>query len=238
MGLDVDSFDPTTYPSADFSDNIVNEMNFKSTTTVVHESNTNSRMDVKLSLDSNSNPNPNLNPNRSDFDSIFNDAEFNNTNNDNFCSNALNYCIKIFLRESLSLDSGLYKTPIVDGFEIKHVNSLRILQTNIRGFSSKKEILEKLLDDMSVDVALVNKSHVQSNKVSKINLLKVFSRNRKVIMKGGICIFIRESLAQNVTQCFSGEDEVSSCGDEQCVPTVAVGYVLWHSIQHLWCGST
>ena len=101
----------------------------------------------------------------------------------------------------------LYKKTIVPGFEIKEKYNLRFLVTNIRGFMSKKEILEKQVEDLSVDVIAISESHTSNEIAPTINGFSSFFRNRKVRMKGGVALLIRNTIAVDVVEIFSGTGE-------------------------------
>ena len=101
----------------------------------------------------------------------------------------------------------LYKKPNLPEFDIKEKFNLRFYVTNLRGFFSKKETLEKLVDDLSVDLIAISESHTSGEIAPKLNGFSCFYRNRRVRCKGGTALLVRESIAADAVEVFSGEEE-------------------------------
>ena len=92
-------------------------------------------------------------------------------------------------------------------FQTKNSNNLRIYCNNIRGFSSKKQVLEKIINDLECDLLIITETHCSGTQVPKIPNFRSFHRNREVRAKGGLCVFVREELARECIQLWSGDAE-------------------------------
>ena len=134
-------------------------------------------------------------------------------NSNNICENIISEIIDNMLggQDSFETQGDLYQFPKVMGFEKKEQSSLRIMQTNMRGFMSKREVLEKLLCDLSVDILFINETHLKNGQIPHINMYTAFFRHRTRREKGGVAILVKNSLARDAVECFKGEDE-NECG--------------------------
>ena len=77
---------------------------------------------------------------------------------------------------------------------------------NIRGIQSKIGSFQNILIDNKVDIAFVSESHCLRDKSVKIPNYTCYFRNRCIKEKGGVCIYIKNSLANSCTKLESGLD--------------------------------
>ena len=83
--------------------------------------------------------------------------------------------------------------------------SLTILHTNIRGFSSKSESLRAIVQLKNPDIITVNETKLKGNKKPVLGGYKAFTRNRKTCDGGGIATFVSNSMALHTLKSHEGE---------------------------------
>jgi hypothetical protein len=85
--------------------------------------------------------------------------------------------------------------------------SLVILHSNIRGYNSKRESLEKVVKDIDADVCTLNETGLRGkNKVVLPGYIS-FTRNRVAKAMGGISTSVKDTLKDNVVHVGEGEGD-------------------------------
>ena len=84
---------------------------------------------------------------------------------------------------------------------------LRIFNTNVRGFYSKKETIENICIKEEVDICVMTETHSVGNNFPEIKNFKTFFRNRKGRNCGGVAVLVKESLSKYVTKIAEGEQD-------------------------------
>ena len=101
---------------------------------------------------------------------------------------------------------------------------LKFLISNVRGFYSKRECLQNIVNKNNFHFVAVTETHTSSQNIPKLSNYKSYFRNRDVRMKGGLCLFVRNDISVNVVKVWEGlnENEVICVVINQCVPKLAV----------------
>ena len=109
-------------------------------------------------------------------------------------------------------DEKLFKIPDLNayGFSAKKQSDIRVFYSNIRGFSSKKEVLDKIIYHIDSDVIILNETHLSLESKPYLNCFRTFHRNRQSREKGGIAILVNNKIARNCTVIYEGEQENES----------------------------
>merc|ERR1712035_76830 len=84
-----------------------------------------------------------------------------------------------------------------NNIKTKNINNLRFYVSNVRGFFSKKMILEKILYDLDVNICILSETHTLENVSPNINHFRTFRRNRIHREKGGIAVLISNDIARD-----------------------------------------
>ena len=82
-----------------------------------------------------------------------------------------------------------------------------MLNSNIRGFYSKKETLTAILNKENIDICVLTETHTQGNSFPQVPGFRTYFRNRKNRQKGGVAILLREYMSKYVTKIAEGEEE-------------------------------
>ena len=85
--------------------------------------------------------------------------------------------------------------------------SLRVLNSNCRGWWSKHETVEAILNNNEINVACLTETHTQGSRFPQVKGYRTFFRNRKVRQKGGIALLIKDEDARYATKLCEGRDE-------------------------------
>ena len=85
--------------------------------------------------------------------------------------------------------------------------SLRVLNSNVRGWWSKHETVEAILNKNEINVACLTETHTQGARFPQVKGYRTFYRNRKCRQKGGIALLIKEEDARYATKIGEGKDE-------------------------------
>ena len=83
--------------------------------------------------------------------------------------------------------------------------SFTILHTNIRGFSSKTESLNAIVQLKNPDILTINETKLKGNKKPEVGGYKSFTRNRKSCDGGGIATLVSNSIALHTLKSHEGE---------------------------------
>ena len=88
--------------------------------------------------------------------------------------------------------------------------SLKILQTNIRGFHSKKLSLEAIVESKNADIVIINETHLKGSKKTSLPGFTTFCKNRDSVDGGGVATCVRNTLMKDTLKiCDSNEyDEI------------------------------
>ena len=84
---------------------------------------------------------------------------------------------------------------------------LRIMNSNVRGFFSKKETISAILTREEVDICVMTETHTTGNTFPEIKNFKTYYRNRRERYKGGVAVLVKESVSKYVTKIAEGERE-------------------------------
>ena len=150
-----------------------------------------------------------------------NKIEFNKRNrnfNNNECKSNEQYKVEINASANL-LDQRLNESQIKELNLLEEESStsnnapvfrtrcLRFMNSNVRGFWSKKETVENILNKEEVDICVLTETHSTGNNFPEIKNFKTYYRNRRERNKGGIAVLVRESDSKYVTKIAEGEKE-------------------------------
>ena len=91
-----------------------------------------------------------------------------------------------------------------NNIKTKNINNLRFYVSNVRGFFSKKMILEKILYDLDVNICILSETHTLENVSPNINHFRTFRRNRIYREKGGIAVLISNDIARDCVLVWEG----------------------------------
>ena len=75
--------------------------------------------------------------------------------------------------ENPPFENELLKIP--PQFRSKDPNSLRIYINNIRGFSGKKEVTEKIINNTNSDIVIITETHFSNANVPKLSNFRSFN---------------------------------------------------------------
>ena len=103
----------------------------------------------------------------------------------------------------LNSKPSLYCKPDLTNFNFsveKSSSNLRIFYSNVRGFNSKREVIMKIAIDLDIDCMIFCETHNSQNFRPILPSFKTFFRNRRHREKGGVAIFVKESLARNAIE--------------------------------------
>ena len=74
---------------------------------------------------------------------------------------------------------------------------VKILHSNIRGYASKKESWESILDSRGVTVGLINETNVKGSRKIKQKNYVCFNKNHPTKKSmGGLCTMVEDGLRQ------------------------------------------
>ena len=92
-----------------------------------------------------------------------------------------------------------------------NIVNLKILQTNMDGYTSKKESLLEIVDNEKPDIVTINDTALKGNLKVKIPKYFCYAKNREK-KKGGVATVVAEYLKPNTTKVTEGRD-----GDEYII---------------------
>ena len=141
---------------------------------------------------------------------VFNTIEGNLSSPNNLKDPNNNYANDKEAQENVSTNIPLVSNFSNYHFLTKDENNLRFYVCNLRGFFSKKDIMAKIIHDISADVIIATETHCNIETIPKIPNFRSFNRNRETRSKGGICIFVRDSVANDCVQIWKGQAELEA----------------------------
>ena len=102
--------------------------------------------------------------------------------------------------------------------------SLEILQSNIRGFNSKKESIKDIVKKMKPDVIILNETALRGRNKANIDGYFTFQRNRAIKAMGGVATLVDNSLKSNTVKVTEGEknDEYIITRIDCCKPALNI----------------
>ena len=80
--------------------------------------------------------------------------------------------------------------------------SFKILQTNIRGFASKKLSLEAIAESEKGDVVIINETHLNGKKKTSLPGFTPFCKNRHSSDGGGVATCVRNTVMKDTLKVF------------------------------------
>ena len=84
--------------------------------------------------------------------------------------------------------------------------AVKILQSNIRGFNSKKESFKDIVKNTNPDVIILNETALRGSNKAKIDGYFTFQKNRATKAMGGVATLIENHLKSNTVKVAEGED--------------------------------
>ena len=101
---------------------------------------------------------------------------------------------------------------------------MEILQSNIRGFNSKKESLKEIVKNVSPDVIILNETALRGNNKASINGYFTFSKNRACKAMGGVATLVENYLMSNTVKVAEGDfdDEYIIVRIDKCIPALNI----------------
>ena len=102
--------------------------------------------------------------------------------------------------------------------------SFKILQTNIRGFLSKKLSLEAIVESKKADIVLINETHLNGKKKISLPGFTTFCKNRDSIDGGGVATCVRDTLMKDTIKMFDCNeyDEIMITRHSQFQPAINI----------------
>ena len=88
-----------------------------------------------------------------------------------------------------------------------NLRSVRCFVNNVRGLASKMETLMNIICDNDYDIIALTETHYSGEIIPKLQGYRTFNRNRCFRNKGGICLFIKNNIANDVVLLSKGEGE-------------------------------
>ena len=84
---------------------------------------------------------------------------------------------------------------------------MKILHTNIRGFSSKCISLETIAKTKDVDIITINETHLKGKKKVELPGFESFCRNRTHASYGGIATCVKNNHAKDTLLMYKGTED-------------------------------
>ena len=118
--------------------------------------------------------------------------------------------------ENPKVDSGIGKE--------KGCYNFKMYMNNCRGLQSKLQTVTNILIENSIDVAILSETQCKGEKNLKIPNYTCYFRNRELRDKGGVCIYVHDSLANGVMKLEQGigENEYFVLKFENCEPNLII----------------
>ena len=85
---------------------------------------------------------------------------------------------------------------------------MKCLQTNMRGFHSKKETLEEIVNTNNVKIVIVNETHCNDSNPPKIKNFSTYSRQRIGKRMGGVAVLVHKSIDVGAVKVDVGEEDL------------------------------
>ena len=104
-----------------------------------------------------------------------------------------------------------------NNIKTKANNNLRFYVSNVRGFFSKKVILEKILYDLDVNICILSETHTLDEVSPNLPHFRTFRRNRTNREKGGIAVLISNDIARDCVLVWEG------IGDNEAIAILLSG---------------
>ena len=88
--------------------------------------------------------------------------------------------------------------------ESEEDEGVRFFYANCRGYSSKRESILQITNDLDSDIVILTETNFKGNRHPKLPNFVTFFRNREILNMGGICIMVKEKYKNYTVRSKSG----------------------------------